>query len=213
MRQRTPPLLVGILLSLISARAGASEQPPETTPTPEPSSPFTLRPSVMAGMTQWLLFGGGNIAAQVKVGRVVFEYSHGQSLHFDRVGFTQTEAENDAGVKVGMPWTTGGGVGFQITPNLHFLVEAKAHRYEVDGPRGGTISYTSFTVGPGVFYDLYLYKGLFIQPNLRWWPTIASTYDDRGTLSLADGRTYLHERHDLVPFANVNVGWTFAGVK
>jgi hypothetical protein len=241
--KRIAPWFVGLLLLLFtvsSAHAADNEEaatpspappspPPPPTPAPAtaatpaetapapvepPPNPYTFRPSVMAGTTQWLLFGGGNIAAQVKVGRLVFEYSHGQSLHFDRAGgFTQTEAENDAGVKVGMPWTTGGGVGFQITRNLHVMVEAKAHRYEVDGPRGGTISYTSFTVGPGVFYDIYLYKGLFIQPNLRWWPTVASTYDNKGTLTRADGSTYLHERHDLVPFVNVNVGWTFAGVK
>jgi len=201
-----------IVLLFLPAQAFAQDAPPISAE--PPSSPYTLRPSVMAGLMQWTAFGGGNIAAQLKVGRFVFDYSHGQSLHFDRVAaLALTEAERDADVKVGMPWTTGGGFGVQITPNLHVMIEAKAHRYEIDGPRGGTISYTSFTVGPGVFYDLYIYKGLFIQPNLRWWPTVASTYDDKGTLARADGSLYTHERHDLVPFVNVNVGWTFAGVK
>ena len=198
--------LLGALLLSSSARADDAPAPSE----PTPSDPYAFRPSVMAGLMQWTVFGGGNIAAQVKVKRLVFEYSHGQSLHFDRVAaLALTEDERNAGVKVGMPWTTGGGFGVQITPNLHVLLEAKLHRYEVIGPRGDEISYTSFTLGPGVFYDIYLYKGLFVQPNLRWWPTIASTYDGKGKLALANGSTYEHERHDLLPFVNVNVGYTF----
>ncbi|MFO0670733.1 MAG: hypothetical protein U0235_14065 [Polyangiaceae bacterium] len=194
-----------------AAPPAEADAPSAARPSSRAEDPFALRPSVMMGVAQWTLWGGGNVAAQVKVGRVVFEYSHGQGLHFDRVAFALTAAERDAGVKVGMPWTTGGGVGFQITPNLHVMVEAKAHRYEIEGARGDALRYTSFTVGPGVFYDLYLYKGLFVQPNLRWWPTVASTYDDKGVLAREGGGTYQHERHDLVPFVNVNVGWTFAG--
>lgn len=57
---------------------------------------------------------------------------------------------------------------------------------------------------------IYLYEGLFIQPNLRWWPTLASSHDG-GTLRAADGNAYRHERHELLPFVNVNLGWTFAG--
>jgi hypothetical protein len=159
------------------------------------------------------VWGGGNVAAQVKVGRLAFEYSHGQGLHFERLkDIALTSAERDAGVGVGMPWTTGGGVGVQITPHLHVLLEVKAHRYEVTAPTGDALRYTSFTVGPGVFYDLYVYKGLFVQPSLRWWPTVASTFDDKATLRKADGTTYKPERHDLLPFVNVNVGWTFDGI-
>jgi hypothetical protein len=166
-------------------------------------------------MQQWLLFGGGNVAAQLKAGRFVVEYSHGHALRLDRIAaLTLTNAERGADVGVEMIWTTGGGVGVQITPNLHLLVEAKAHRYEITSAAdAGKLAYTTFTVGPGVFYDIYLYKGLFVQPSLRWWPTVASTYDDNGELRAKDGSTYRHERHDLlVPFANVNVGYTFTGI-
>lgn len=176
------------------------------------SDPYTLRPSAMLGMTQWVLFGGGNIAAQVKFGHWVAEYSHGQALQFERLGgLGLTKDERDAGVSVHMPWTTGGGFGYQITPELHVMVELKLHRYEVEDDVGGELSYTTFTVGPGIFYDLYLYKGLFVQPNLRWWPTVASNFDTRRTLTADDGSAYRHERHDLFPFVNVNIGWTFDG--
>jgi hypothetical protein len=209
MKKTLVALRICFLLVVAPSAALAQEA---AAPEARAKNPYAFRPSVMAGMMQWTLFGGGNLAAQLKVGRLAFEYSHGQSLHFDRVGaLTMTDAERDAGVKVGMPWTTGGGVGVQITPYLHVLLEVKAHRYAIEGARGDALSYTSFTVGPGAFYDIYLYKGLFVQPNLRWWPTIASTYDGKRTLARADGGVYRHERHDLLPFVNVNVGWTFDG--
>lgn len=215
MNRRAPRLAFAAALALIglTRTAAADEEGPTPAP-PPPDDGYTLRPSAMLGLSQWTLFGGGNVAAQLKVGRVAFEYSHGQALDFGRVGgFAQTADENDSGVTVRMPWTTGGGVGFQITPRLHVLLEVKAHRYEITGANANeSIAYTSFTVGPGVFYDLYLYRGLFLQPSARWWPTVASTYDDKGTLTRTDGTRYQHERHDLLPFVNVSLGYTFTGI-
>lgn len=212
MKRRAIPLLFVALL--VTRTAAADEEAPSAPPPPPADDGYSLRPSAMMGLTQWTLWGGGNVAGQLKIGRWAFEYSHGQALDFSRLGgFAQTPEENDAGASVRMPWTTGGGVGFQITPRLHVLVEVKAHRYEITGANANeSISYTSFTVGPGVFYDLYLYKGLFLQPSVRWWPTVASTYDDKGTLTRPDGTRYQHERHDLIPFANVSLGYTFAGI-
>src|SRR5258706_8506856 len=169
------------ILTLPQIARAESSSPPFEIPmaAAPPSDDYALRPSVMVGLSQWIFWGGGNIAGQVKLGRWVFEYSHGQALQFERIGgFAMTRDEREAGVSVSMPWTTGGGVGLQITPHLHALIELKAHRYEVRGYDPQQVAkYTSFSVGPGVFYDIYLYKGLFVQPNLRFWPTVASSYD------------------------------------
>lgn len=193
-------------LATLSITAAAAARSPEA-----PRDPFYTRGAVMAGLNQWIVFGGGNVAAQLQTGRWAFEYSHGQALDFNRAeSLALTEDERDAGVQLSMPWTTGGGVGFRILPNLQVLLEVKAHRYEVRGAdRNESLSYTSLTVGPGVFYEIYLWEGLFLQPSLRWWPTVASSYDGKGTLTAKDGSTYRHERHDLLPFINVNLGWTF----
>src|SRR5262245_59980293 len=144
-------LVISLLLVVEGARADDS---------------YTTRPSVMAGLGQWIVFGGGNLAAQLKIDHFVFEYSHGQGLDLNRFGgFALKAAERDAGVSVFVPWTTGGGAGYQITPELHALIEVKAHRFEVRGfDRNLRIAYTTFSVGPGVFYDIYLYRGLFVQP-------------------------------------------------
>lgn len=197
----------------VPAPAASSSSTPATLAKTVAPSRYTLRPSLMAGVMQWTLFGGGNLAGQVKYKRLVFEYSHGQALHYDRLGgFAQTAAERDAGVAVESPWTTGGGVGYQITPNLHLMIELKAHHYLVRDTTGDSIEYTTFTAGPGLFYDWYVTKNFFVQPNVRWWPTLASTYDsDAATLMSEDGSAYQHSRHDLLPFVNVNLGWTFDG--
>lgn len=197
-------LLTTLALSLAPAVARADDAAPD---------PYETRAAVMAGLAQWLVWGGGNVAAQLKTGRLVLEVSHGQSLHLERFGgLGLTKAERDAGVTVAMPWTTGGGAGIRITPELHVLVEVKAHRYEVRGvDRNQSATYTTFTVGPGVFYDIHLWRGLFLQPNVRFWPTVGSTYDGAAVFRRADGSTYAHARHDLPPFLNVNVGWNLDG--
>lgn len=212
LRNRSIPAFFGTF-SLVGALCWAppaAAQSSAPSPTPESPDPYALRPSVMAGLSQWVLFGGGNLAGQVKFGRFVAEYSHGQSLHFDNVAFALTKEERAASVAVGMPWTTGAGFGFQITPHLHVLLEVKAHRYEVRDDFGGELRYTSLTIGPGVFYDIYLWKGLFVQPNVRYWPTVASTFKSK-QLTSSDRTPYEPQRHDLVPFVNVNLGWTFSG--
>lgn len=219
------PACASLLLSVGLAHADpavapAAPEAPAATPevAPEHSPPsrgFTTRPSVMAGLGQWIVFGGGNVAVQLKVGRFAFEYSHGQALDYDRLGgFAKSSDERDAGVSLFCPWTTGGGMGFQITPSLHALVEVKAHRYELTGADSReTLRYTTFSIGPGVFYDLYLYKGLFVQPSIRFWPTVASTLaEGKSTVRRADGTPYQHESHSLGFFANVSLGWTFAGI-
>ena len=168
--------------------------------------------SVMAGMTQWTLFRGGNLALEYMHGPLVFEVSHGQGLDLNQVpGLALTQEEQDAGVHILVPWTTGGGVGYRITRNFHVLVEVKAHHYVVSaGDRNDRLVHTTFSVGPGLFYTFHLYRGLFLEPNLRWWPNVASTLPgDHGRLRQLDGSSYEHAAHDFGLFANVNLGWTF----
>jgi hypothetical protein len=168
--------------------------------------------SVMAGLTQWTLLRGGNVALEYEVGRFAFEVSHGQGLDLNQVpGLALTSAERDAGARVYVPWTTGFGVGVRITENFHALVEFKAHRYEVTGrDRNAEVDYTTFSIGPSVFYSFYLYKGLFVQPNIRFWPNVASTLSgNHASIRQPDGTTYDHKAHDFGLFANVNLGWSF----
>jgi hypothetical protein len=170
--------------------------------------------SALLGLQQWLLMGGANVAVQYKTGRWVFEYSHGQALRLNRFPgrLALTGAERNAGVQIDVPWTTGGGVGLRLTRNLHALVEVKAHRYEVSGTdRNRRLSYTTFSVGPGLFYDLHLWRGLFLQPAVRWWPNVADTLEESKVpaFTASDGTRYVPGARSFGFFVNASLGWNF----
>src|SRR3954470_14676956 len=87
--------------ALVAAARPARAEPVDVAP-----STYTTRPSVMMGLMQWVVFGGGNVAGQIKLDRWVFEYSHGQALKLDRVpAIGLSGDERQAGVSVEMPWT------------------------------------------------------------------------------------------------------------
>jgi hypothetical protein len=205
-------LLAAHLVPMRSARADDAGPAAPASPPVASHTELKTQFSVMAGLTQWLLFRGGNLALELKVGRLVFEASHGQGLDLNQLpGLALTAAERGAGAHVLVPWTTGFGVGFRVTENFHLLVEAKAHHYEVTGrDRNSEVDYTTFSVGPGAFYSIYLYEGLFLEPTVRWWPNVASTLSgNHAVIRQSDGTTYDHAAHDFGLFANVSLGYTF----
>lgn len=203
-------LVAGLVLSLGNATTSRAE---DEALAARAETPRDTGFSAMLGMHQWLVLGGANVAAQYKTKHLVFEVSHGQALRLNRASsLTLTDDERNAGVDVQMPWTTGGGFGFRITRNLHALVEVKVHRYEIRGAdRNQSLSYLTFTVGPGLFYDIHLWRGLFLQPLVRWWPNVGDTLD-RSTATAfrrPDGTTYTPQAKSQGLFANVNLGWSF----
>jgi hypothetical protein len=168
--------------------------------------------SLMTGLSQDLLWDGGNVAVQYVTGRLALEYSHGFDLDLnDGGGLALSSTEKSQGLQMEVPWTTGFGIGYRVTDALHISLEFKAHGFKVTDPESGTqIDYTTFSIGPGVFYDIYIWKGLFIQPALRWWPTVASTLPGGSyTFHESDGTTKVHDVHDWGIFPNASLGWTF----
>jgi len=203
-----------LLVSTLAGRALADAPPASAAPAAAATHKTGLEQkfSVMAGLSQWLLLRGGNLALEFKTGHFVFEASHGQGLDLNQFGGIALNAdERHNKTRVRVPWTTGFGVGYRIIENLHLLVEFKAHHYQVRAEEGATeVSYTTFSIGPGVFYSIYLTKGLFLQPNLRFWPNVASTLENNRTLlSRCDGTSYEHEAHDFSFFGNINLGYSF----
>ena len=174
---------------------------------PEPTDSF----GVMAGMNQVLL-GGANLAVQYETENFVFEYSHGIHLRLNNLnGIDLNREEKNDHLTVDVPWTTGFGIGYRLTKEFHVSVEFKAHRFDVSAPDGeGQVRYTTYSVGPGLFYDWTIWKGLYLEPALRWWPTVASTLPGNNhTFVRSDGSTFTHHAHDWGVFPNVSIGWTF----
>ena len=166
--------------------------------------------TVAAGLSQPILFRGANASVTLRRGRFVADYSHGVALDLNASdGAALTQAETDQSLNLDVPWTTGFGVGVRITDRLDVRAEGKAHRFNATPPGGEAIGYTAFSVGPGVYYRIPVWRGLEIEPSIRYWPTVASTLSsDAATFTDASGVVQTHEAHSFGAFANVSVGWS-----
>jgi hypothetical protein len=210
---RSFPHVLGIvtaaaLVVVMLTRETVAHAEPDALPSPTEAPPEKRTGfAVMLGMGQWAL-GGGNVAVQYNIGPLALEYSHGQGVHLSEADFLRNQSEKDAGADVHETWTTGLGVGVLVFHDLRLLLELKANHYELEGgDRNSRLGYTTFTIGPGVFYDIHLWKGLFVQPSVRWWPTVHSTMSNSAALRRADGIQVPITSHDSGVFPNLNVGW------
>jgi hypothetical protein len=174
----------------------------------EPKQGFSL----MTGLGQDVVWQGYNIAAQFTTGRWVFSYSHGWNIdlsgHYPWFALSSQEQANN--VSLYYNWTTGGGFGYFLTDGLHVEVEVKAHNQTESLPGGPSVTYTNYTVGPGIFYDYYVGKNFLIQTSLRYWPVVGnSTSSSNINLQNSSGGTVSVPQHVPGIFPNINVGWTF----
>ena len=163
--------------------------------------------NVVAGLSQYLLLGGGNAEIDIVTENWVFEYSHGWGLDFarnDRIA--QTKAERDQDLDVYMPYTTGGGVGYRLTKALNARLELKEHDQIVENFKTGEkIRYLVRTVGVGFYYEWQPFgKGLLIVPNIRYWPTVSTSLDEDQYV-WSNGE--IHEAHAQGLIINCSVGW------
>jgi hypothetical protein len=173
----------------------------------------TDEPDVQAAVNFGLLqlaLDGFNIAGEVRYRRWWFEYSHGVELTLNQwPDLSMTGTERQQKLHIHMPYTTGFGVGFTLLDELWLGVEFKTHRYEVNAPGGPVSSYQTYSIGPVLGYKLFVFKGLFVNAYLRYWPNIATSLpDNKIALAGTDG-TVIHNAHDFEVFGNLSVGYAF----
>jgi len=172
-----------------------------------PHSPERVQLGVNFGLSQ-IALGGFNVAAELRYKRLWLEYSHGQSLSLNKLGgFALTSAERDQELTVDVPYTTGFGVGATLIDELWLGVEFKTHRFNVSDPSGDSASYQTYSVGPVLGYKLFVWRGLYANAFLRYWPNVATSLED-GKVVLGPNGT-VHEAHSFDFFANVSLGWAF----
>jgi hypothetical protein len=174
-----------------------------------PSDAKNVQVGINFGLLQ-LALGGFNVAAELRYRRFWFEYSHGMDLKLNNLdGFSMTQTERDQNLRLFVPYTTGFGVGVTLVDELWLGVEFKTHRYEVNAPGGPVSSYQTYSIGPVLGYKAFLWKGLFADAYLRYWPNVASSLgDNKIALQGADGAVS-HSAHDFGVFANVSIGYAF----
>jgi len=166
--------------------------------------------NLVFGMSQPLLLNGGNIEVNYVTDKWVFEYSHGFNLDLnaspDEAALTETERKQ--GLKIKLPYSTGGGIGYRFTPEFNLRVEVKQHEFHATNSAGQKIKYTTQDVGLGAYYFYKPLKNhnLLVVPSVRYWPTVnTSLNDDKARFDNGDE----HDAHDFGLFGNVSVGWQF----
>lgn len=165
-----------------------------------------------AGLVQPLVMHGFNAAVEFRHGRWIATYSHGEGLEASAVSGTLTSREEDAGMRLDLTSSTGGGVGYVLWRNLYVLADVKYHRYEAYA--GSDLAhYSTVTVGGELGWRFKVWKGLTITPVLRYWPNVWDNAPSEGvTVHTENGGTLMHQPAkqgvDGV-FANVLVGWSF----
>ena len=160
------------------------------------------RVNLVFGVSQ-LLANGFNIEGNLFYKRLAFDYSHGVSLNFSNE-LLGAGPDQDQGLALHLPYTTGFGVGYRINEWLNIRVEPKWHRYELfyegDVQNESTLidAYTTFTLGLGAYANLRPFKnqdnflkGIMIAPNVRYWPKVSSTLQD-------DQFTYLNRNTEQI---------------
>lgn len=170
----------------------------------EPREPPGVELGFQYGLVQPIVMHGLNAALDVRWRRLIFTYSHGAGLD---VGPFLSGAETKAGLRAVMPFSTGGGVGIVLAHELYVLLDVKWHRYHLalgaEHP-----SYDTVTVGGEIGWRLFLWKGLYVNPVVRYWPNVWTSAPDGGVV-LENG-ALIHQPmaqgfHGLFP--NVLVGW------
>jgi len=204
----SPAVLSPNLESRLSANEAASDNHTGPHFHWAPDSPKHPELGVNFGLLQPAL-GGFNIAGEVRYRRLWLEYSHGMNLTLNKMGgYSMTQTEHDQNLHIFVPYTTGFGVGFTVVDHLWLGTEVKLHSYEVNAPGGPVSSYHTLSVGPVLGYKLSIWKGLYANAFLRYWPNVATTlHGDQ--IALQGNGTVTHTAHDFGSFANVAIGYTF----
>ncbi|HEX5658738.1 MAG TPA: hypothetical protein VFX59_16175 [Polyangiales bacterium] len=187
-------LLAALTLLLCAAQARAES------PSPQPEK---VQLAILAGLLQPTVLHGFNAALDVRYRRFAFNYSHGAALDYSaNPRFTLSDRDRRAGLQLHSPWSTGFGVGVTIVDHLYVLADFKVHRYEAE-LAGQEKRYTTISIGGELGYRWFVYEGLFVNPTVRYWPTVWKSHD---SVRVGDHK---HEAKDLGLFANVSLGYAF----
>ncbi|WP_046246462.1 hypothetical protein [Hymenobacter terrenus] len=166
---------------------------------------------LLSGITQPLLLKGSNIAFNYGLSdRIILEGSFGFGLSYKNLLSDEDEKLfND----VRTPLTGGFGIGYVPIKNLVVMFEPKFTNYKVEPKADKSFQYTTFTAGLGAYYNIYLFKGLLLQPAVKYWPKVGSTLNgDETTFRDAEGALRVDEArtpgNDGFIY-NISLGWNF----
>jgi hypothetical protein len=200
----SPLVLLAIVFS--TAVEPAAAEPPSSTPDTKQHH----RVTVLTGLHQPILLKGANLAAAwVLPSGLYLEMSFGFALDYGRFLSDEDAMRYD---HVKSPLTGGIGVGYWWR-GLAVALEPKISTFEIAVRDSEAFDYAVYTLGIGLYYDVSLWRGLVLQPTLKYWPTVATSLDnDRREYLDGSGQRRVHEarqpgRDGLI--VGVSLGWSF----
>ncbi|MFC4871680.1 hypothetical protein [Negadavirga shengliensis] len=184
--------------------------------------------ALVFGLTQPLVVSGFNVEVNYIHNRLIFDYSHGISL--DLSGSLLPDYLQSQGLVVHMPFSTGFGIGYRFTEWLNLRVEPKWHRFEfyyegdvqtIENRIG--VDANNYSVGPGLYGFFQPFKkkenalkGITVAPSVRFWPTVASSFDNNAYRYENTRTGQTEELKSLASgigfsplIVNVSIGYTF----
>ncbi len=177
------------------------------------------RVNFLFGINQPLLLDGFNIEANLFLGRVAFDYSHGVSLDLSNDLLSGDPA--DQGLALHLPYSTGFGVGYRFTEWFNIRLEPKWHKFEVfyegdiQSAANQIGSYTTFSLGLGAYIDWRPFKnnsgalsGFMVAPSVRYWPRLSSSMTD-DAFAYENRITGATETHQAMEIGVSNTPWIF----
>ncbi|MEM6801431.1 MAG: hypothetical protein AAF696_08505 [Bacteroidota bacterium] len=158
--------------------------------------------AMLTGLHQPLVLQGGNVAFNyTSPNGFTLEASFGIFLDYKNVS---SNAEKNRYKSIRTPFSYGIGLGY-FYKGFSLNFEPKATMFNIKDFNDQEINYTTWSLGGGWYYNLFLWEGLFLQPSVRYWHKIGSTLPN-GQFQMTDkfSEQFTHEARK--PGAN---GWIY----
>ena len=166
--------------------------------------------AVLSGLHQPLVLHGSNLAFNYfgKNG-FILESSFGIALDYKKV-LTKEEKHRYKSVKT--PFSYGFGIGY-FYKGFSFNFEPKGTMFRVQDYGGKTVNYTTWSLGAGIYHNVFLSHNFFLQPSIRYWQKVGSTLKQNEVL-LRDmnSETFSHSARKPGKegwIYGVSAGWLF----
>lgn len=168
------------------------------------------RIALLSGLHQPLVLKGGNFAINyITKSNISLEASFGVGLKYSNL---LSNTEHRQYTDVTTPFSYGIGVGY-FYKGFSINFEPKGTMFQVRDFEGKEVTYTTYSLGAGLYYNLFVWKRLFLQPSIRYWQKVGSSLTN-GEVQLTgkDNQVFIHEARK--PGTNgwiygVSLGWFF----
>ncbi|OJJ16324.1 hypothetical protein BKI52_34090 [marine bacterium AO1-C] len=166
--------------------------------------------AVLSGLHQPIVLKGGNFAFNyITKNNISLEASFGVGLSYDNLLSEQEQSQYSS---ISTPFSYGIGIGY-FYKGFSLNFEPKGTMFRVKDQQGKEVTYTTYSIGAGLYYNLFVWKKLFLQPSIRYWHKVGASLTN-GEVEMVgqNDQAFIHQARK--PGTNgwiygVSLGWFF----